>query len=312
MIERILLGLIVTVVGSAIIYAFRVRQLYVVLPRLFSVSALTSTGKLVEIRVFNKSRTTEEEVLVALSPERTYEIVASTDSSPILDKYTIRIPRIPPGDDFSVLMMVEGGNFTKDEISTVSSKTTKGKVMEDIEHVPPNVGNVILSTACFVAVIAAFFAGISTYEKWKDSVAQRERAERIESLSFLAETGWTSLDEYAVSNLRKNYNQGEFPLFQKDLKRDGNTLIVAFSIINKSAAPLSVTAIPDRPYHDRDPRPWENTISESVSVGPADKSELSLRVFWPKNQDGALSVEFSFDFRGERFIRVVKNVQVDQ
>lgn len=310
MIQAILLGLVVTIIASVLLYAFRVRQLYVVLPCLFSESALTSTGKLVEIRIFNKSRITEEEVLVELSPDRRYEIVASTDSTPILAKTTIRIPRIPPGDDLSVLIMVEGGNFTRDEISTISSKTTKGSIADGVEQVPPNAGTVILVIAFLLALVAIPIGGISTYQKWKEEVSERELVERIESFASLIERGWTSLERYALSDLSGNYNAGEFPLFQKSMMRDGDVIIVSFSIINKSAAPLAVRATPERPFADQDPRSWENTIIELSSVRPGETSELALRVFWPKNEEGKFSVEFHLDSGSDRFIQVKKHVQV--
>lgn len=311
MIEKILLGLVVTLFGSVLIYAFRVRQLYVVIPRLFSVSALTSKGKIIEVRIFNKSRVTEEDVIVALSPDRTYEIVASTDSSSTLDENSIRIPRISPGDDYSVLMLVEGGNFTKDEISTVSSKATKGKLIEGVENVPPNSGTLVLVLAGFIAIVATPILGIGVYDDWKEGVNEREQAHRIESLNFLSEIGWESLDEYALSILSENYSQGEFPLFQKKLVRDGDVVVVTFAIVNKTAASMEVRAVPDRPYHEQDPKSWENSISESVSVAPGDNSELILRVFWPKNAPGELSVQFYLASGSEFFMGILKNVEVD-
>ena len=196
MIEAIIIGLIVTVFGSVLLYAFRVRQLYVVIPRLFSVSALTSEGKIIEVRVFNKGRATEEDVLVALSPDRDYEVLASTDSSSALDGSFIRIPRIPPGDDYSVLMLVEGGDFTKDEISTVSSKITKGKFIEGIENVPQNTGSIVLFIAFFLSVLATPVVGFEMYDKWKEGISEREHTERMSSLEFLSDIGWNSLDRY--------------------------------------------------------------------------------------------------------------------
>lgn len=311
MIESALIALVATVIASILIYAFRVRQLYVVLPSLFSESALTSTGKLIEIRVFNKSRSTEEDVLLSLSPERRYELVASTDATPTLDRSTISIPRIPPGDDFSLLMMVEGGSFSKDQISTISSKTTKGSVVDAIEQVPPNLGNVILSIAVFVILVGTPIAGVITYDKWKDGVSERERVERIESFSFLKNLGWSSLERYAFTDLSKNYSPGEFPLFEKDMVRNEGAIIVPFSIVNKSAAALSVRAMPERPFSDQDPRSWKNSIIETATVSPGEMAELSVSVFWPEREQGEFSIEFTLDSGSDRYIQVTKRVHVD-
>lgn len=208
-------------------------------------------------------------------------------------------------------MLVEGGDFTKDEISTVSSKIAKGKFVEGIENVPQNAGSIVLFIAFFLSVLATPVVGVEMYDKWKEGINEREHTERMSSLEFLSDIGWSSLDRYALSKLSENYSQGEFPLFQKELMRKGDVLIIPFTITNKTAAPLRVRAMPEHPYDDRDPRPWENSVLELKSVDPGDSSELLLRVFWPANQRGEFSIDFHLDSGSETFIRLSKSIQVD-
>src|SRR5690606_34406262 len=54
------------------------------------------------------------------------------------------VPRICAHDEISAIFLIENGNFSKSEISSISSKDTKGKVLEKANDVPPNAGNFLI------------------------------------------------------------------------------------------------------------------------------------------------------------------------
>jgi hypothetical protein len=265
---------------------------------------------MVEVRVINKSRVTEEDVSVALAPGRRYEIVASTDSSPVLSHEAIKIPRIPPGDDFSVLLMVEGGEFTKNEISTVSSKMTMGKVLDGLEQVPPNAGNFLLGITAILLVAGTPIAGLEYYDTWKKEGEAKVRSERLAALDFLKEKGWSSLERYSDSIYRDNYKSSEFPIFQKAVSRRGNVVSVTFGVINKAAAVLSLGVMADWPYKDNDPKPWENSNKYSHLVEPGGVYELTVKMYWPKGKAGSAEVTFNLSSGEDNYITVIKAVDI--
>lgn len=98
MFESIAIGIIVTLTGALLIYIFRIRQLYAVIPRFFAVSNLLENSKLVEIRIFNKSRISEEDIIVSLDSEIKCELVGSTCESISISNNKISIPRVSPGE----------------------------------------------------------------------------------------------------------------------------------------------------------------------------------------------------------------------
>jgi hypothetical protein len=306
MLQTIVVGLIVTILAGLVFYAFRVRQLYVVIPRLFSVSLLTTSGKLVEIRTYNKSRMTEEDVTVALDPGLKYEIVASSDSTCKLDHSAIQIPRIPPGDDFSVLLLVEGGDFSRERISTISSKTTKGRLLRGIDQIPPNIGNFLLAVFGSLILMAIPAVIINYYPEWQKNY-------RLAQLEYLSKEGWSELDSYATSKFSDNYTNGEFPIHQSKVARKGDVVEIQFRIVNKTAAELNLTASSESPYSSEDPQNWDDRNIYAHKVEPRGANNLTIKLYYPKTKTkkGKATITFRFDVGTETFLTAKKLVIID-
>ncbi|WP_220492489.1 hypothetical protein [Shewanella sp. SR43-8] len=307
MIENVLVGLVVTLLGTLLIYAFRARQLYLVVPRLFSNYLLSTNGKLVELRVFNKGRTAETDVRITLDPELKYEIVASTDSTSKIEDSAIGVPRVPPGDDYSVLLLVEGGTFTNSRISGVSSATTKGRVLEKLDEVPPNAGNALLAVIFGLALLATPIAGIEGFQTWKESKEKKELAELYSALN----NSWSDLERYSSSAFAKLYSVGEFPFHQTSITRSGSRVKVTFTIINRAAAELKVSVRPNWPFKDDDPKPWKSSNYETVKVGAASQSTIELELYWPNEKKGIAEFEFSYSVGADQYLGARMKVDID-
>jgi hypothetical protein len=311
MLEKLIIGLAVTTVGTLLVYAFRVKQLYVVIPRLFSVSILTTNGKVAEVRTYNKGRSTEEDVLIALDPSLKYEIVASSDSTCVLESSAIKIPRIPPGDDFSVLLLVEGGDFSRERLSTISSKSTKGKLLNGIENVPPNAGTALLVVFAFLVLMAAPVAGIHYYDEWQKAAAEDMTAARLARLDYLRKEGWNNLDRYSESAFREHYPDGEFPIHQTKAERKGDVVEIQFRIVNKSAAALRLSALSEWPYKADDPKSWEDRNIFVHKVEPQSANNLTIKLYFPKTKKGEASIEFQLSIGRDSLLTMTKRVVVD-
>lgn len=311
MFEKLIIGLAVTTLGTLLVYAFRARQLYVVIPRLFSVSLLTTNGKVAEVRTYNKGRSTEEDVLITLDPSLKYEIVASSDSTCALESSAIKIPRIPPGDDFSVLLLVEGGDFSRERLSTISSKTTKGKLLNGIENVPPNAGTALLVVVAFLALMAAPVAGIHYYYEWQKAAAEELKADRLARLDYLRKEGWNNLDRYSASAFREHYADGEFPIHQTKVARKGDIVEIQFRVVNKSAAELRLSALSEWPYKADDPQIWDGRSIFVHKVEPQSANNLTIKLYYPKAKKGEATIEFQLSVGSDSLLTMTKRVVVD-
>lgn len=307
MIEKLVAALAATVLGSLLLYAFKLKQLYLVVPRLFSSSFLSTKGKLIEVRIFNRGKGAETDVQISFDPAITYEIIASTDSTCALQNSTVQIPRISPGDDYSVLLHVEGGDFNNDRIAGISSATTKGKVLKDLTEVPPNAGNAILGLVGILLLAASPVAAIEGYEAWQESKAQQHESEVVESL----DNGWSEIGQYTRSKFSRLYALGEFPIHFVEQSRMGERVLVKFRIVNRAAAQLDTRMEATWEFSEAEPEPWRNTSYKSTITPPVSNSEIEMLLFWPKGKSGKAEIEFQLSVGEERYLESKTEVEID-
>jgi hypothetical protein len=305
MFESIAIGIIITLTATLLIYIFRIRQLYAVIPRFFAVSNLLENSKLVEIRIFNKSRISEEDVILSIDTEIKCELVGATCESISLSNNKINIPRVSPGDDYSALLSIEKGDLTKEKILSITSKSAKGIVLSKMEDIPPNFGNIILFIILLIALLTIPITGLDYYEDYK-----KEKA--INSLNGLVEKKWSEYDRYATSDFRKNYSDGEFPIYLSDIKRENNNLLITFRLINKSASEMEVSKTLDWPYKDLDPKPWENISIYHKVIKPLDAENLLIPVYWPKGNKGKLIVKFNISVGNDSYLGATKTIEIEE
>ena len=127
---KIIVTIVAALLASAIIGLVKKRRLFLVVPKLFSFSQLSDKGKIIELTIINRGFKTEEKIEIQLNPTCTYELVASTDGSTVLHKNKISVERLSGEDEITAIVLTEGKEFTREDIISVSSKETKGKLVK--------------------------------------------------------------------------------------------------------------------------------------------------------------------------------------
>ncbi len=136
---------------------FYQRRLYYVVQNLFHHSKI-SDGGTVEIVVANLGRRAEEEIELGLMPGLRYELVAATSPSiEITDGRVIRIPRLAPKQQLTLLILAEGNQrFDAGHITGLSSREAIGRSAKDMSEANSSdplaaIGGLILLSG-FVAI----------------------------------------------------------------------------------------------------------------------------------------------------------------
>lgn len=235
-------GIAAALFGAAILYAFRMRQLYLLIPRMFSHCALFDKGKLVEIKVFNRGNNMEEGVEIVIPPELKCELLASELPGIELQKNTIKINRLAQKSEASILLLIEGEIAENNFCPSLTSKLAKGKQFKKQDEIPPNAGSAILLIGLALAFLSMMFYAPNKYFEYKKTEEERERKEILAQYSYLDEMGWKGIDKYIESGLSKAYSEFEFPLVANSAKLEGKVLSMSFTATNKTAAILKVTA----------------------------------------------------------------------
>jgi hypothetical protein len=250
---KVLLSLVTALVAAGLISLSKIKQLYLVVPKLFPFSALTDRGTIIELQVLNRGRSTEEDVRIDLPPHIVYELVATDQSNARVESNSVVLPRLPPRSEASAIVLSDAELNLSAVTITISSKTTKGKVFKKLSDVPPNMGSVLLGVLAFIAGVALVVESESFWFRHEEAqekatVAEAEAA-KTAILSPLMQEGWADIDGFVGLDMHKNYLSGEFPFRLSSATAQGKELVLTFDVINKTAFVAKFSA-----YFDCKPR----------------------------------------------------------
>jgi len=287
--EKILIGLVLFAVTSIIAFLFRMRQLYVAVPKLFRHAPISNEGSLCELHVYNKGNQVEEDIQVNLDPELKGELLASSSGGISLDGAILKVERLHKGTEVSVVLLIEKGLLDFTKIISVSSKGTEGRVFKKITEIPPNFARAFLFFLAYVAFFPAIYYGEKAYYYVKSAYVEA----RLET-SY--KNGWKDLRHYYDSDLRQSYSNQEFPIqFLRSVPVKDKGATLEFEVYNKAALPIEVSV------NRKGASTGDISNFTNVEVPPMSKALLSVKKPDSVGDIDSKSLSFNIKF-GEEFI----------
>lgn len=294
MLEKVLVGLSIPLVVALIVYIFKIRQLYLLVPKMFGhENALSSKGKIVEIRVWNRGKAMEEDVHVEMPPQLSYTLLASDQAGMKLDSNRLTLARLSPLSEASAVLLAEGEFTAEGFAPSLTSKAAKGTVLKRIEDLPGNFGHIAVSVALvFGLMIGIFSLGTGAIKAWEDFQARRWTAQ--------TKDGW-KLGNFAASNFSESYNGSDFPVAIKSITRKGDKISVTFTLANKATNDVEFSAYLTLGDKDKDRLLSSTTAAFNRSVAPFQAKDFELSAELPRGFLDAqnLRISFSFEVAGE-------------
>lgn len=299
-------------------YIFKRRQLYVVTENLYRTSEISNKGTLCEISIFNRGRLIEEDIRVSLDNSLKYELVAFNDSNMSLEKNIIKINRLYKKSKVSVLLLVENGDFTHKQIIQVDSKTEKGKVIKELEGVPPNVFDLLI---VFITIIPIFgLAYYIGYQQKQINILESDLDETSikkggidkvkdyqdnniyyipDEYKGLQRIGWVNLVMYENSLISKSYFGTDFPVRFKEKRKVGDgEFVYIFEIYNKTAQSLDVMVDIANKSFAQEIQDNNKYFTYIKGVEPLSKSIIETKPINPKQFN---EIEFVIKVNGSSF-----------
>lgn len=289
MIEKVIAGVVLFVVTSLVAYAFKVRQLYAVVPKLHRQSFLSDGGSVAELVVYNKGTKVEEDISLEIRQEVKCELLASNKSGASIVDNVLRIDRIHSHSEVSVILLVEGETLSYDDLVLLTSKEIKGDFCKKIDEVPPSASKSSVTFSMLLLVGGLLYWGGDAYS-YLESKYLKYRYTNI------YESGWQDLGDYLTSDLSESYSNQEFPLRLVDVSVDSKKIEIKYEVINKSSLPFSVSVTDSLFFQveERDGFPFV-----SIDVEPLEKGSLSIE--YPNQNQEHIKLTASFRF-GEEYI----------
>jgi len=222
----VLVALSAPLIASALIYQATKRKLCVVMPNLLAHTSLANEAQTIELMILNKSRESEEDIIIELDPKMKYELIASTNSKINITKTSVQISRIPGNDNVVVIFMCENGFFRQQSVLSISSKTTKGVMYDKLEDVPSSFANLVGGIFALLFFFTAPMAGGillgSNLHAEIESVFQPDleipsnfveaKPEIPPEIAEILAMDWQNVDRLVNSNFFSNMETKTFPI----------------------------------------------------------------------------------------------------
>lgn len=234
---KILLGVLTFVITSTLAYLFRMRQLYVVVPKLYRHSNLSKDGSICEVVVYNKGNQVEEDIVLNIDTNLKCELIASAAGDVTIEDGKLVVKRLHKSKNSSAILMVDNGIISNESIVSISSKATVGRVVKDIDSLPVNYASFFV----LIILTCAILFGMFNIDKVMKTYDEYSKGRIVKEFSYLGEKGWSNLFKYSESEIRKSYSNSEFPIYFKNQKKVGKDNYYVFEIFNKTALPIEVS-----------------------------------------------------------------------
>ncbi|QNA90231.1 hypothetical protein G4G28_20140 [Massilia sp. Dwa41.01b] len=280
------ISIVLTLVGGLLLAALlgwiRRPRLTVFVPRTFSYNQLSDKGHLVEVTVFNRGFKTEESIDVTLNPSLKYELLGANSPDATVDRNRLKMTRIAPSDEITMLLVVENGVFKPDDITQTVSKETKGVTVAKLEDVPPTAMQRVFLVGVFIVLPAVCYLGyVAINNAFTAPEPTAVAAAPIKTI------GWTIPSFYQKDDnlLYKSLESGKLSVELGTLSAKGDIVSVPFQLRNDTNAVYNATLQAFTSTTDKRTPRYEQLIS-NVIVFPGGKTEKHINVAIPITATG--------------------------
>lgn len=293
--EKIVVGLILFAVTSALGFLFKLRQLYVVVPKLYRHSTVADKGSLCEVIIYNRGKQVEEDIHIQIDPDLKCELLATSSTGITLTGSLIKLDRLHKASDVSAILLVENGLMDVAKLLSISSKACNGKKINKISEVPVNGANTLLFVIGFIAFGFAIGLGPKAFEYFDQKLANYK-------LTEISESGWSGLNNYYHSSMSNSYSDGEFPVRFVEIKNTKEGVSLIYEVYNKTALPLTVyTDQKSKAIIEKGIEPSPGKSFSSVDVPALEKKQFTARALEKNDSSGEIYIGFSFR-NGKEFL----------
>lgn len=292
-------GVVVGLILAGVSAYFKRRKLYIIVPKLFSHSELSSSGQVIELNVRNKGARTEEDIRVALNPKLSYEVIASTlPGLTVSHGGVIHIQRLSKSEEVSIVLTAEQGEFLQDSVLSISSKETKGEIKkktQDAEDTTALEAAIVLTFVFLFMPAVGYFGGNIIMEEIVPKM--NTEVERHQALkASLSDSGWDDINRFVDSDTFTSFG-GEWPFNVSFPTRNGELLVFSITFKNKTAQVMEVSVYTRSVFDDKEfyrkNGYWPDDSVSSFLIPSGAEVQKSIETYLPYESENKV-VRFDF------------------
>jgi hypothetical protein len=268
---------------AAIFAALKSRWLYVIAPKLYLNTPL-SDGQIVSLTLINAGLVAEEDVAVTFRPASKFELVATSKSTLAISGKTVSLPKLSRGESVTVLLLFEGKAFAPEDIDSVESKATKGKIVDSKDKVIPLWQHFIVWPLLLIALGLPFLFGtVIGSEMGVSGFGYIDaKLEMFGASKQLAGFKNDVTERYSEGKLKGAVVSKRLAIEVPEIVRRGDILNVQVKISNNTGQILSVDASIDGTAGGRGPLSFYDSRVDTFAMAPGETKMLKFKVYQPE------------------------------
>jgi hypothetical protein len=274
-------GLLVVFLAWLAKTIFLSRRLFLIQPKLFDYSDLAHAhnSKTIELTAFNGGARSEEDIRIQLSPAFHYTIVASDAAGLTVDDQGIlKIDRLAPKQDRTVILNAEGGEFRKDHVVGITSKEAVGKIKDKLQEAQLTPAQNALFAIVLFVLFPAFGYGAGKFIELELWPAIRPQVIEPEKISFTTENVEVNNASVPEADLEKYL--GTFVI--EKVQRRGDLVSVTTRLKNETDSKLEFSLFSSTPVSEKRGSGVDYIVVD-VLVYPASEKEIVVTDYLPKD-----------------------------
>lgn len=295
-------AIILTLIGSLVVAGIlgwiRRPRLVVFVPRLFSHSKISDNGQIAEVSIMNRGFKTEEAIVLSLNPHLHYELVGSNNPESELIGSRLSIPRIGAADDCSVLLQIERGKFTYEDIVNCLSKETKAIVVTKLENIPVTAQQRVALTAFMLVLLFLATLLITSidraFEEEKSKIAETKN-EPDPIAKQLDHQNWVVRDIYQQGSVYEKFLAKELTVTLVSVELKERFIRIQLIVSNKSNEIITLGLSASGSALQKNVPYGERVVSDKLMFPNTSSSHLLIVEVAKDDPNPGAIIEFSLE-----------------
>ena len=281
---------------AAILAAFKSRWLYVIAPKLY-LNTPISDGQIISIDIFNAGLLAEEDVAITFRPACKFELIATSKSTLSVNGKTLSVPKLSRLESISVLLLFEGKAFEQNDIESIDSKATKGKMVEKKENATSFWQHIIVIPILILVFGLPFWFGTVVGAEMRVSAFTylEEKLEIFGHSKQLAGFKSTLTQKYSLSSDENYVKSSKILISIIEVVRRGDVLTIKLKISNKSNEVFTIEGHSDSTAGENSPLSFSDSRIEKFGMMPNNSKVVKFKIFLPEDLQVKIVVnDFTF------------------
>lgn len=297
---------------AAIFWVFKSRWLYVIAPKLHMITPI-SDGQVVSLSLFNAGLLSEEEIALTMRPACRFELLGASKSTVDVQGKIISLPKLARLETVTVLLLVEGKPFEQEDIESIESKATVGKVVVSKDKATSAWQNIIALPIVLFVLFLPIALGTLIGAEMHQSIFGYilDKYELIGPSKQLAGYKQATRSSYGNGKLEKALDQSLVNINVQEIVRRGDVLTLAVDIKNNSGSAI-IAEGSVKGTAGTGNLSFTDSRFESLALANGETKKVKMQVFLPEaNAAKIVEGTYRFDSIDAGYLNVTQIIQFD-